>query len=644
MAIVNMKKMHLLGLKKEQDRILSALQKTGAVEIIDVTAQETADQEVQESRFYQSISKELSEIDIKLNKLKFGIDFLKPYVKEKNPLLYGKPRVSSLELQKLLSREEEVFSNLKTISDLDQRLSHLKGEESKLHSRLEMLAPWESLDIPLEELGSTDKTVFLPVVVPKKSMEDFRKRLAEGEIPAELQTVGEGRDDAYCLIIYHRDFKEAVFNIMKDLSAGVQEFSGLKGIPRQVMEEDRKRLSDIESERTAIRRQAHALSEHRFTFEILFDYWSVERDKKGSALKMAATEKTFLLTAWVPETAVEKVKGEVFGATESVYMDFADPAEDEDIPVVLSNPKLVQPFELITELYSLPDPRGIDPNVFMAPFYFVFFGMMVSDAGYGLVISLLAGLALWKLKLAGLGKKLVQLLFLGGISTFIWGAVFGGWFGDLIKAKPLWINPLDNPMAVLALSFVLGVIQIYTGLLLSAYKNVRAGNTAAAFMDQGLWIVFLSGLIMLAFPQLGSIAKYVALTGAVGLLLTQGRSQKNIIMKFLSGLISLYGVTGYLSDVLSYSRLLALGLATGVIAVVVNTMARLVGVNIIGIILMIIIMIAGHIFNIAINVLGAYVHSSRLQYIEFFGKFYDSGGRAFDPLRVKTTFVDLEDA
>ncbi|NLX71520.1 MAG: V-type ATP synthase subunit I, partial [Clostridiales bacterium] len=314
-----------------------------------------------------------------------------------------------------------------------------------------------------------------------------------------------------------------------------------------------------------------------------------------------------------------------------------------DMPVLLSNAKLVEPFEVITELYSLPDPRGLDPNLYMAPFFFVFFGMMLSDAGYGIITSLLAGYALYKFKLAGTGKKFAAMLFLCGISTVIWGAIFGGWFGDLITLKPLWINPLDNPLSVLILSFVMGVVQIYAGIILNAYKNIRAGHVADALMDQGLWLVLLTGLLMFVKPELTSVGKYMAALGAIGLILTQGRAQKSIIKKFTSGVLSLYDITGYLSDVLSYSRLLALGLTTGVIATVINTMAKTVAGNIIGYIVMALIIVGGHVFNLAINVLGAYVHSSRLQYIEFFSKFYDSGGRAFDPLRVKTTYVDLED-
>jgi V/A-type H+-transporting ATPase subunit I len=639
MAIVEMKKMHLLGLRKEQDKILSILQKAGKVEIIEVI--DEPDRGTDNDQI--GLDKELSEFDQKLTRLKFGIDFLKPYVQEKNPLLYGKPRVNEQEVKELLSDGKLIDTKLDDLYELDQRFSHLKAEESKLNSRIELMSIWQQMDIPVEQLGNTQKAVFLPLVVSKKELEGFKTSLSDMKIESHIFNVSESRDDAYMLLVFLQEQKDEVQELIKQYSVNVQDFPGLAGTPQEIVENDRRRLLDIEKEREQIRQASAELADYRFKFEILYDYWSLERDKKAGIQKVVQTDKAFYLTAWVPKPNAEQVKQKITNSIEAVCINFTDPGEDEQIPVVLSNPRIVQPFEMITELYSLPDPKGIDPNIFMAPFYFVFFGMMVSDAGYGLVLSILMGIAMWKLKLAGMGKKLVELLFLGGISTFIWGAIFGGWFGDLIKLKPLWLNPLDDPMTVLVVSFIFGIIQIYSGLLLSAYKNIRDGHSADAFMDQGMWIIFLSGLIMLAFPQLRPIAKYVAIVGAVGLLLTQGRSQKGIIKKFTSGLLSLYDVTGYLSDVLSYSRLLALGLATGVIGTVINTMAKLVGVNIIGVILMVIIMIGGHIFNIAINVLGAYVHSSRLQYIEFFGKFYDSGGRAFDPLKIRTTFVEFED-
>lgn len=644
MAIVNMKKMHLLGLKKEQGKILSTLQKTGVVEIIDIVEDinESGD-EVQDSQIHQELTKELTYLETKLSNLKFGIDFLKPYVKSINPLIHGKPSIKKDELSEILSNEVKVLETLQAVFDLDKRISRLKVEESKLQGQMEMLSPWRSLDIPLDQLGSTQKTVFLTTTMPRKSREELEKKLDEEGLLAEITTLGESQDDVYALVIYHKNHGEELQSLFKEFSVNTQDFPRLNGTPTEIIKKDQKRLTDIEKERENIKDESKKLADQRLYFEILYDYYSVERDRKSALQNVADTDKTFSVQAWLPEQYEDLVKSEVLKVTDTVYLEFRPPSEDEEMPVLLSNSKLVEPFEVITELYSLPDPRGIDPNIYMAPFYFIFFGMMLSDAGYGIIMSLITGFALWKFKLADSGKKFVSMLFLCGLSTVLWGAVFGGWFGDLIRVKPLWINPLDNPLSVLILSFIMGIIQIYTGIILNAYKNVRAGHTADALMDQGLWLVLLTGLLMFVKPELATIGKYMALFGAVGLVLTQGRSQKGILKKLTSGILSLYDITGYLSDVLSYSRLLALGLTTGVIASVINTMAKTVSGSIVGYVAMALIIIGGHVFNLVINVLGAYVHSSRLQYIEFFSKFYDSGGRAFSPLKVKTTYVELED-
>jgi len=648
MAIVNMKKMHLLGLKREKAKILRALQKTGVVEVINVAEEIAEDNfeegsEVQKNYVNQELNKELLELETKLSELKFGIDFLKPYVKTTNPLIHGKPNIKKDELSEILLKENSILDSLQAVFDLDKQISQLKTEEIKLAAQIEMLSPWSSLDIPLDQLGETRKTFFVAAVMPRKSRAELDRRVSEVGLLAEITTLGESQDDVYTLVVYHKEHKENLESLFKELSVNLQDFTNFEGTPKQLIIAAEKRLEAIEKERTTIRGESKKLSDDIKYFEILYDYYTVEKDRKSAFLKVADTDKTFSMQAWLPEEHEELVKSRVSKVTDTVYMEFSAPTEEDDIPVLLSNGKLVEPFEVITELYSLPDPRGIDPNIYMAPFFFVFFGMMLSDAGYGIIMSLLAGYALLKFKLAGTGKKFTAMIFLCGISTVIWGAIFGGWFGDLITLKPLWINPLDNPLSVLILSFVMGVVQIYAGIILNAYKNIRAGHVADALMDQGLWLVLLTGLLMFVKPELTSVGKYMAALGAIGLILTQGRTQKSIIKKFTSGVLSLYDITGYLSDVLSYSRLLALGLTTGVIATVINTMAKTVAGNIIGYIVMALIIVGGHVFNLAINVLGAYVHSSRLQYIEFFSKFYDSGGRAFDPLRVKTTYVDLED-
>ncbi len=644
MAIVNMKKMHLLGLKIEQGEVLSALQKTGVVEIIDIVeSTDEPDDEVQSEEVCHELTKELSDLETKLDNLGHGIDFLQPYVKSVNPLIHGKPKVKKDELSEILANEDKVFKSLQAIYDLEKRASLLNVEESKLLNQIEMLLPWQALDIPLEQLGPTDRTVFVTAVIPRTSIEGLREALDEEKLLVHVTVLGESQDDVYSLVVYHKDHGEKLQDVFKKFSATFQDFSDLKGTPNNIIKECKGNLSDIEKERENIKAESIKLSGQKLHFEILYDYYSIKKDRKSAFLKVIDTDKTFSIEAWLPEKHESQVKAEVLKITDTVFLEFRPPLEGEDVPVLLSNNKLVEPFEVITELYSLPDPNGIDPNLYMAPFFFIFFGMMLSDAGYGIIMGLLAGYALLKFRLAGSGKKFTAMLFLCAISTIIWGAIFGGWFGDLIGLKPLWINPLDNPMSVLIVSFAMGIVQIYVGIILNAYKNIRDGHIASALMDQGLWLVLLTGLLVLIVPELATTGKYMALFGTVGLILTQGRAQKGIIKKFTSGILSLYDITGYLSDVLSYSRLLALGLTTGVIATVINTMAKTVAGSVIGYIVMVLIIIGGHVFNLGINVLGAYVHSSRLQYIEFFSKFYDSGGRAFDPLKIKTTYVELQD-
>lgn len=643
MAIVNMKKMYLLGLRKEQDIILKSLQKSESADIINIVSDGEGEEKNKDNIQNTKSIKELTNLDSRLEQLNFGIRTLKPYIEERNILVEGKPKIDKKYIQKLLAQEIEIFQDIQSLYKLSERQSKLKAEETKIYNQLEQLKPWENLDIPLEKLGHTEKTYFTTATISRRIIKDFIEKLKQEQTLSQVEIINKKQDDIFILVVYHESHKEIVEEVFREFAVNINEFSGLEGKPKDIISEFKKKISDINSELKENKESVKKYIDRNMEFEILYDYYSVERDRKQALLKMGGTAKTFALEAWVPENRMEFVQKGISKLTDSVYINFEEPAEDENFPVLLSNHKLVEPFEAITDLFSLPNPHEIDPNVYMAPFYFVFFGMMLSDAGYGIVLSIATYIAMKKLHLSGLGKKMTELMFLSGISTVVWGAIFGGWFGDIFGIPPLWIDPLDDPMAVLTVSFIMGIIQIYTGIILKGYKNVRAGHTADAFMDQGLWLVFLTGLIMFAFPQLNNVAKYVSIFGVVGLILTQGRDKKNIIARLISGVLSLYDVTGYLSDVLSYSRLLALGISTGVIALVINTMARLIGGNFIGMIFMVLLLIVGHLFNILINVLGAYVHSSRLQYVEFFGEFYEGGGKAFKPLKVNTNFVDLED-
>ena len=325
--------------------------------------------------------------------------------------------------------------------------------------------------------------------------------------------------------------------------------------------------------------------------------------------------------------------------------------------MLMNNSSMVYPFEAITEMYSLPDYRGIDPTKFFAFFYAMFFGIMLSDAGYGIVMAAACFIIMKKFALEGMTYKMIKMFFMCGLSTVFWGAMFGGWFGDFfqvaarvifsreITIEPIWFNPVDDPTRMLIWSLIFGVIHLFLGMGIHAAMLIKRGRWKDAVFDVFSWyILILGGIMWLAGGNISeALVKpgiCMAAAGALILLFTGGRDKKGI-GKITGGLSSLYSVTGYVSDILSYSRLLALGLATGVIASVVNTMGALAGGGVIGTIVLLLTFAAGHAFNMAINALGAFVHSSRLQYIEFFGKFYEDGGEEFDPLKKNTKYIRL---
>ncbi len=325
--------------------------------------------------------------------------------------------------------------------------------------------------------------------------------------------------------------------------------------------------------------------------------------------------------------------------TDAYQLEFLEHTGGEIPPTVMENNSLVKPYESVIELYSRPMAGSIDPDFIMAPFHFIFFGMMLSDAGYGLVLTVLLFIAIKLFKPEGFAGKLAKVIFFGSISTVLWGALFGGWFG--LEWHPLLFAPMKEPLKMLALCFGLGTLHIVVGMLLKIYMLLKQGDVMSAICDEVSWLLMFAGFFCMALVP-GQVGKYLALSGAGIIILFGGREKSGLVSRLTSGLLSLYNISGYLSDLLSYSRLFALGLATGVIAMVINTIAQmLMGAGPLGMVVAALVVFGGHAFNIVINVLGAFVHSSRLQYIEFFGKFYEAGGKAFLPLALRTKYTNI---
>lgn len=471
-------------------------------------------------------------------------------------------------------------------------------------------------------------------------------------IPAKGQQA-----QAWGSALYLRSLEEKFQELcLKYSVAKVEIPSSLTGTVKDERKKLATQLAALEQEDCEVSKWFADYAEaHMDSLQQMGDYVANMKERQDTQARGEQTEQVVFFTGWVPASKEKALRNalEPFEAVAELIL--SEPSEDDNPPIVLENKSYARPFEMLTVLYGAPEYGSVDPSLPMMPFFLLFFGMCYGDGGYGLLIMLIAMHFLKKYKKMpdGIKQALIMIKYCG-IATIIFGAVTGGWMGDMIDAfpflgfiKPLkdvfvLLEPMKDPMTLLAISLGLGVVHIYFGIFIAAYANVRKGDWFAACADQGGWLVLLTGLLVfgagsMAVPALALPGKCMAIAGALILVATQGREKKGIFSKLTSGLLSLYNVTSYLGDVLSYSRLLALGLVGGAVAMIINLMSTLcAGTPYIGWLLALAIFFGGHVFSIVINILGAFVHPLRLQYVEFFGKFYEGGGRPFTPLAANT--------
>ncbi len=397
--------------------------------------------------------------------------------------------------------------------------------------------------------------------------------------------------------------------------------------------------------------------------KIAHDYVGWQKDKTEAKRKLGATQYSFVIDAWVPAKRMEELSAALEKHTKEYNISKFELEEGEVPPVIIENSKTVWPFETLTRMYGLPRHDELDPTPYLSAFFILFFALCLTDAAYGIIMFALMALALKYMKLGEGVKRLAKLLMYGGIVTFFVGALFGGWFGFEAEKMPEFltyvngegermflfqqINSVTNPLIVLILALGLGFVQILFGVYLKFFHAYMHGNKKDAILDTGSWAFMLTGIGFFIIAAAGvlpapaqTIGQWWVILGALGLVLTQGRDKKNPVAKLLSGVLSLYGLVSYMSDILSYSRLLALGLATTIIALAVNVIVDLAaGMPYIGWLLAIIIFIGGHVFNLVINTLGSFIHSGRLQFVEFFSKFMEGGGKEFQAFGKKNKYV-----
>ena len=644
--IVKMEKLAFCGLSEDKERILKELMRRGCVQL---RSPETVEDLKDLLGSVKQDSAVLYEQEQRAAKLRSVMELLNPYVKKKGMAMFQPRARIAYDRYGQQGVADAADGICRQAEENKKRISSLKTELVSLTEEKEALLPWKESDLPLE-ITSTARCEIAYLFVKKTVSTDTLKKTAEKAGAAVFES---GLDNAgsYCLLIFHKNDRDAVFEALRPLGVSKLPLGGKKGTPLEQIAEADRRSKEIEKELAEAENLWPEIAKGMDTLKLASDslILSMERTKAGG--KLFRTERTFLLCGWMPKEEEKKIR-ELLSEYTCYYELTEVPEDDPEMPVLLKNPKWVRPFEAITEMYALPMPGSIDPDPFIAPFYFVFFGMMLSDAGYGLLLLLGGLFLLKKAHLGPSGRKLVTALAMCGVSTIIWGLIYGSFFGDLpaVVAStffnsdfelPALIDPLDQPITILVLSMALGLVHTFVGMALSMYLMCKRHNVFGAIFFVGVWYLILIGALMLLLSDVWQkVGMVMALTGALAVVLTHGRKKKNILLKIGTGVLGLYDITGYFSDVLSYSRILALGLATGVIANVINILGSLPGPNFLGVIMLIVVGTGGHLLNFAINALGAYVHTARLQYVEFFGRFYEGGGKAFRPLTVNTKYTE----
>ncbi|MFZ5974611.1 MAG: V-type ATP synthase subunit I [Bacillota bacterium] len=633
-----MKKVHLLALLDEKEPILQKLQRLGMVEIRDIET-EGAENAIGLSPMYADESQ--AKLEAKLSDMDASIKFLSEYSEEKKGFLEQKPVFTYAELMEMQSELEPAEGIIEEAKALENRLVEIRSRRIRLQNLKTQIKPWLDLKVRVEDVKNTAHTYMAAgFIIPEEDM-DINGRLEQEGCLAAVEKIHVTKEQTAVFVMAHTDGLQKTLEILREAGWNETSFEGLAGLPADIYAAYEQEEKDLDKDAEDITQKAKELSKNIPTAEHARDYLATILERRAVDESMARTGSTFVLNGWVMADHTEALEKALSEITNNYHIQFLDPEEGDEIPSAVRNPKALDQFEAVTDMYSPPSPKGVvDPAPILGPFFALFYGMMVSDAAYGVVIALVSFvLYKWRKPTGTLGK-ILRILTWGGVSTIFWGLMFGGVFGITIPA--LLVNPMTQPLEMLGLCFGLGFIHIITGMVVKIYMDFKRKQYVDAICDQVLWIFLITGLPMMALPATSMIGTILAILGAGGILLTAGRHQKNIVKKFTSGLLALYNITGYLADVLSYSRLFALGLATGVIASVFNTIGSMVGGSIVGYVFMVIILVVGHIFNIAINAMGAFVHSSRLQYIEFFGKFYESGGRRFKPLVLSTRYIRVD--
>lgn len=669
MAVLQMQRISICALKKDRKAILERLQSMGTVEMDQIAQDEAGFEKMDTLNARQGFEKkaQLSEN---------ALAILEVYAPEKHSLLAGlegKKLIGKKEFDQIISDKQQVISDANEIVALNKEIAENKANILKLSNQIEALSPWLTLDVPMDCRGTKKTAMLLGTMAAGSTEEAVYTAVAQHSPEAQaldVQIIHSDKDAVYLVVFCLKEQETAVEEALR--AAGFARPSQLaQDRPAQKKADLEAEIEQLNKQNSLKEEEIRILAQNRQKIEVVGDYFRMRADKYEVLGTLPQSQRTFVVSGYIPAKAVDAVK-KAIGDKYDCVIDTEELKEDEEPPVILNNNGFSASVEGVLESYGLPHKGEFDPTTIMSFFYVFFFGMMLSDAAYGAIIAIACFIVVKKFPRMGEGmKKSLKMFMYCGISTLVWGILFGGYFGNVVDivsgtffgktvtVPALWFVPLNDPMRLLVYSLAFGVVHLFVGLGIKGYMLLKDKRPLDFFCDVVLWYAFLVGLLLMLIPTdifasiaqakitfppaLNMLAKALAIIGVVGLVLMSGRENKNPALRIALGAYDVYNITGWLSDVLSYSRLLALGLATGVIASVVNQMGSMFGKGIVGVIGFVIVFIVGHTLNLAINLLGAYVHTNRLQFVEFFGKFYEGGGKPFEPFKSDTKYVDIKE-